>query len=185
MRGSLIDSPPPTNAVATNEASLRQAAQAIPADAVATQAKGGYLEIGFDKLAGFWVNVKYVPVKSDPPSPIQSFAQALDSPLPETIKALENKKVAVKGFILPLKVEAGLTTEFVLLRNQSLCCYGKPPQVNEWLHVRMKGKGIAAIMDQPITICGTLHVGEFRENKQLLGLYLMEGDKMEGPDDSR
>jgi hypothetical protein len=153
----------------------------LPTNTAAAETKDGYLLFGFDKLAGFWVNVKYVQVKSDPPSPIPAFAQALDSPIPDTIKAMEGKKVAVRGFLLPLKVEAGLTTEFILLRNQSLCCYGKPPQVNEWMHVRMAGRGVKAIMDQPMTLYGTLHVGGYLENKQLLGLYQMDGDKMEGP----
>lgn len=186
VRGSLIGSLPPTNSMATNELSPKPAAQsALDTRAITGEMKGGYLQIGFDKLARFWVNLKYVPVKSDPPSPIHQLAPTLASPIPDAIRALDNKKVAVRGFLLPLKADAGLTTEFILLRNQSMCCYGKPPQVNEWMHVRMTGKGVRAIMDQPMTICGTLHVAEYLENKQILGVYQMDGDKMEEPEESR
>ncbi len=49
---------------------------------------------------------------------------------------------SLKGFMLPMKVNGSLTTDFLLLKNQGLCCYGLPPKITEWVNVRMTGKGI-------------------------------------------
>jgi hypothetical protein len=83
--------------------------------------------------------------------------------------------------MLPLKREDDLITEFLLMRNRNQCCFGKPLAVNEWIHVHMVAKGVKDIMDQPITVYGKLHVGEYSENHQLLGIYRLDGKKMEGP----
>ena len=104
--------------------------------------------------------------------------------IPQRIKTLDNQKVAVKGFMLPLKQEQGLATDFILLRNRMMCCYGMMPKVNEWIHVRMGGKGVRCIMDIPVTICGKLHVEEYRENRTMLGIYRLDGEKLEAPGDS-
>ena len=45
---------------------------------------------------------------------------------------------------------------------------------------------LTGILDRPVTIFGKLHVGEHRENGRLLrSIYVMDGEKMERPDDSR
>jgi hypothetical protein len=94
---------------------------------------------------------------------------------------LDNKSVALKGFMLPLKVEGGLVTELLIMRDQSMCCYGAVPKINEWVSVKMTSKGVKPIMDQPITMFGTLRVGEMRENGYLVGIYQLDGEKMAGP----
>ena len=134
----------------------------------------GYLEVGFDTLSGFEATVTYEMVSTNPAAPV--YAPKLSSAVPDTIKALDRKEIAVQGFMLPLKEEAGRVGEFVLLKNQMMCCFGAPPKVNEWVHVRIKGQGIKPLMDQVITIYGTIHVGQYNENRTLLGLYQIEGD---------
>ena len=104
--------------------------------------------------------------------------------IPQRIKTLDNQKVAVRGFMLPLKQENGLATDFILLRNRMMCCYGMMPKVNEWIHVRMGGNGVRCIMDIPVTISGKLHVEEYRENRTMLGIYRLDGEKLEAPGDS-
>ena len=57
-----------------------------------------------------------------------------------------------------------VVTEFILLRNQGLCCFGTVPRMNEWVHVVMEeGKSAPYAMDQPITVFGTLAIGEVYE----------------------
>ena len=97
------------------------------------------------------------------------------------VKALDKKFVALKGFMLPLKVEGGLITELLIMRDQSMCCYGTVPKINEWVSVKMTGKGVKPIMDQAVTLYGKLHVGEIRENGYLVGIYQMDGEKVAGP----
>jgi hypothetical protein len=50
--------------------------------------------------------------------------------------------------------------------------------LNEWVVVKMVGKGVKPLMDIPITFEGRLRVGEMYENGYLTGVYLLEGDRM-------
>jgi hypothetical protein len=56
------------------------------------------------------------------------------------------------------------------------------PKINEWVSVKMTEKGVKPIMDQPVTLMGKLHIGEMRENGYLIGIYRMDGEKMEAPE---
>ena len=33
-------------------------------------------------------------------------------------------------------------------------------------------------MDQPVTVCGTFHVGDVRENGELVGIYRLDAEKL-------
>lgn len=126
----------------------------------------GYENVGFDRLAAF----EYTPPESE---------TAVKDQIPAKIKALHEKKVAVTGFMLPTKMNKGLVTEFLLVKDAMMCCYGAMPKVNEWIVVKMNGAGVKPLMDLPITFEGKLRVGEQFENGYLTGVYLLEGDRMQ------
>ncbi len=137
----------------------------------------GYLEIGFDKLASFQVFVLHQMT-----DPVRfTTVPKLNRPIPDSIKSLDNHEVAIKGFMLPLKLENARVSEFLLMRSRSFCCFGIPLRLNEWVHVRMKGDGVKSIMDQPLTVYGTLHVGEIVKNGQMSSIYQLDGEKMDEP----
>jgi len=98
--------------------------------------------------------------------------------IPNVIQALSDKKIAVTGFMLPVRLKGKFTTEFLLLQNRSTCCYGLTPQVNEWIIARAEGKNAEPLMDVPVTALGTFHVGEQRENGELAGIYELDCDKV-------
>ena len=187
IRGTPIDSPPEINAPAgplepPAKANL-SATNSLPhPESANTQTNRGCLEIGFDKLSGFPAEVLYEQCVSNG----VTFAHAvkMTGEIPQTIKTLDNQKVAVRGFMLPLKQENGLATEFILLRNRMMCCYGRMPKVNEWIHVRIGGNGVRCIRDIPVTISGKLHVEEYRENRTMLGIYRLDGETLAAPGDS-
>ncbi len=135
---------------------------------------GDFLAVGFDKLAAFKYDVPEDEAKPED-------ATDPDKQIPEGVKAFGGKRVALKGFMLPLKVEGGLVTELLIMRDQSMCCYGSVPKINEWVSVKMTSKGVKPVMDQPVTFFGKLKVGAIRENGYLVGIYAMDGEKMEGP----
>ena len=140
---------------------------------------GEYTIVGFDRLASFAYEVP-----DDPITEPKAKAIIDKNVIPETVRVFDKKKVALKGYMLPLKVEDGKITELLILRDQSMCCYGAVPKINEWVSVRMpKGKGVKPIMDVPITIFGTLKVGEVLENGYLVGIYEMDGHRLGGPID--
>lgn len=160
----------------------RPAADSKPAVVAAPTvvAAGGsdYLTMGFERLSAFNYDV---PDESKGPQKAED-ATKTSGQIPTEVRALNNKHVALKGFMLPLKVEGGLITELLIMRDQSMCCYGTTPRINEWVSVRMSGKGVKPIMDQPVTLYGTLKVGEIRENGYLVGIYEMVGEKMDVPE---
>ncbi len=140
-------------------------------------AKPGFASVGFDVLATF----KYEVPEDAPASKTNAPAADPDTQIPAKVKAFSGKKVAVKGFMLPLKVEGGLVTELLLMRDQSMCCFGTVPKINEWIAVKMTTSGIKPVMDQAVTLYGTLKVGAMRENGYLVGIYQMDGDTIDGP----
>lgn len=135
----------------------------------------GYEGVSFDKLASFPYEVPLDPITN------KVELAKLNAQIPARIKSLDKKLVAIRGFMLPLKVENGLVTELLIMRDQSMCCFGTVPKINEWINIRMAGDGVQPIMDQSITLMGELKVGEVLENDYLVGIYEMEGDKMIGP----
>ena len=93
---------------------------------------GEYTVVGFDRLASFAYEVP-----DDPITEPKAKAIIEKNVIPEIVQVFDKKKVALKGYMLPLKVEDGKITELLILRDQSMCCYGAVPKINEWVSVRM------------------------------------------------
>ena len=146
----------------------------VKEDADLISKDGDYLSISFDKLASF----EYT-MPEDLTEPVaDEEGQVYKEQIPASIKALHDKPISLKGFMLPLKVEKGSVTEMLIMRDQSMCCYGTVPKINEWVSVRMEEEGVKPVMDEPVTIYGTLKVGEVLENGYLVGIYEMDGQSM-------
>lgn len=135
--------------------------------------ENGYRVVGFDQLASF----EFTPPTTAPAPAGQLEAKKGDKQIPERIKALDATKVMVTGFMLPIKMKEGLVSEFLLVKDPMMCCYGIMPKINEWVIVRMTGKGVPPLMDIPISFEGKLDVGEIYDNGYLTGIYLLEGER--------
>jgi len=187
IHGELISPPSETNSITAASASPAQPARfsvgmtGSPGGRRANfnpmETVDGYLPVGFDKLAGFQVSILY---QVTDPVRLTS-VQRLNRPIPDFIKSLDNRKIVLQGFMLPLKLENARVTEFLIMRSRSLCCYGLPLRINEWVDVRMKGDGVKSIMDVPLTVYGTLHVGEIDKNGRISSIYQLDGEKMDEP----
>jgi hypothetical protein len=128
----------------------------------------GYLSISFNTLSAF-----ALPLSNDVSPNVATL-------IPLDVRGLDGQKAVIEGFLLPVRMNEGLAVEFLLMRNQSMCCYGVPPKINEWITVQT-AKGVKPVMDQPILVAGTLHVGEILDNGSLAGIYRMDADKIIGP----
>ncbi|MEO7412541.1 MAG: DUF3299 domain-containing protein [Opitutaceae bacterium] len=129
----------------------------------------GYLKLSFDHLASFSFVV--------PTGDEGAAAKSADQQIPTNVKSWNGKKAQLVGFMIPVKMEKGLVTEFLLMRNTLACCYGATPSVNEWVTVKMK-KGIPPTMDVPVEFYGELKVKAVFENGYLSGIYQLEGERM-------
>ena len=132
---------------------------------------------GFDKLAGFPFKVSDDMIIGTGDASANS--REIATQIPASVTALNEKEVSITGFMLPTKVDDGKATEFLLLKNQSMCCYGLTPNLNEYVSVRLAGQGVKPVMDRLITVSGKLHVGEMRQSRLLVGLYQLDGDKVD------
>ena len=152
---------------------------AASGDASATGTKApdtdaqGYLKLGFEQLASYAFN----PPAFDPAAAPAAKPPTGEEQIPAAVKSWNGKKAVVTGFMVPVKMEKGLVTEFLLMRNTMACCFGGVPNMNEWVIVKMK-KGVQPMMDLPISFYGQLKVGAMFENGYMTGLYELEGERM-------
>jgi hypothetical protein len=135
--------------------------------------------LGFETLSSFPFDVTRE--MADGSNNLAAASAATREKIPTAVRALDNHLVAIRGFLLPLRMNNGLTIEFLLMRNQNMCCFGSVPKINEWISVQPDGEGVKPIMDQPITVMGRLRVGEIRENGYLVGIYRMKADQIVMP----
>jgi hypothetical protein len=179
IRGERIDAQPEADKLEMAESEAAGARAGIVNESEmelrAEREEEGPVSINFDELASFDYAVPDAPVD------VETVSVEEEEKIPASIRALDGRLVRLKGFMLPTRLEAGLTTEFLLMRDQSMCCFGVVPRINEWVSVRMEGGGVRPLMDQPVTVFGTLHVGATFQNGMLLGLYQMEGEDLAGP----
>jgi hypothetical protein len=171
--GDIRGEPIVAAAVPNTDQTPSNASAAVPSSAASAQ-QSGYLTVGFDKLSGY--NIEVSDELLGPQT--NKVTVTADAQIPKDVKELSNKKISLRGFMLPLKVEGGLVTELLIMKDQSMCCYGTTPRINEWVSVKMTKGGIKPLMDEPVTLMGTLKVGETRENGYLVGIYAMDGEKM-------
>ncbi len=136
----------------------------------------GYQRIGFDTLSAFPFEV--TAEMADGSNNLAAASAATRARIPAAVLALDHRLVAIRGFLLPLKMNNGLAFEFLLMRNQNMCCFGSVPKVNEWIAVRTRNEGVKPVMDQPVTVLGSLRVGDLRENGYLVGIYQIEAQQV-------
>ena len=140
----------------------------------------GFYDLTFLTLSGYdYPSNIYVPQGEDDPKAKDALKHQ-DREIPKNILALDGKKVHIKGYMMPIDFEDGGTNEFILTRVVPSCFYCQPPQLNDWVEVRMKeGKRVPYFPDSPIIISGKLEVGEKQEDGFVISLYTMEAVKVE------
>jgi hypothetical protein len=149
--------------------------QSMPAEAPKTppEVVDGYLKLGFDRLGSY----PFVPPTFDPTVDPKAVPPTGEEQIPAEVKSWNGRKVVVAGFMMPLKMEKGLVTEFLLMKNTLMCCYGTAPNLNELILVKTS-HGVHASMDQPISFYGELKVGATFDNGYLSGIYQLEDARM-------
>lgn len=130
-----------------------------------------YEPVGFDRLAAF----KFVP---PPPGPEGVPPATGEEQIPADIRALDGRKLQVTGYMLPVRLEKGRATEFLLVKDPAMCCYGVVPEMNEWIVVKMRDGGVPPVMDVPVSFYGEFRVGAKFENGYMTGIYELAGEGM-------
>jgi len=129
--------------------------------------RDGYWEVDFGHLASYILETPALDAVRKPGSVGR---------IPVPVRELDGRDVRVSGFMLPIKMENGLVTEFLVIRSPMVCCYGVIPAPNEWVVVKMQGPGVRPAVDQPLVFRGTLHVGEIYDSDTFAGVYRLDGE---------
>ena len=145
--------------------------------AAPTEMIGEYLRVPFSFLGDYWLDEPDWRQLADAEY-IASLAY--DAEIPDEVKQIDGKKVAITGFMLPIDVDKGKVNRFLLLKSTMSCCFGVAPRINEVIYVESpKKQKIQTVMDMPITVFGKLSVGQqFREDLMLMGVYQLELDEV-------
>lgn len=134
-------------------------------------AAGEYLALDFKALSDY----EY---ETPDPADVQAAGKPPKNQIPEEVKALSGKKVAIQGFVIPLEMKDGHMVRFILTNSRAFCCFGVSPFMNEWISVRMtEDRGADYFKDILTTVYGTLEVGEETKDGWVLNIYRMKGEK--------
>lgn len=133
--------------------------------------------LGFDKLSSY----PYTIVDQGTGATKEEVEQARKrNQIPGFIQSYSGTKVALTGYMLPLKMAGGLAQKFVLMKDVNTCCYGAVPNLNDYVIVTMKGPGIKVTQDVPVVVIGNMQVTEKYEGGYVVSLYELEGTKFLG-----
>jgi len=142
---------------------------------VVIQTTGGVINADFETLASYTFNVPDITATNHP-----TVGQA-EKQIPASIKKLDGKTVRIRGFMMPVKELQGKTTEFLITRSQPSCCFSGATEITEFVTVKAPGKGFDTMMDDPVSIQGTLHVGALTDSGFIVGLYALDAEKLIPP----
>ena len=133
----------------------------------------GFIRLGYDKLSSFKYDVYEVYSETNSGRALVKS----DDVIPPPVKAYDDKRVTVTGFVLPLRTRRGLVTEFLLLRDQGTCCFGAQAQINHFIRVNYPA-GFKHGPPVPWKVSGTIRVGEVYIQGYLTGIYQMDAERV-------
>ena len=134
--------------------------------------KDSYKEISFNDLSDYDY---YTPIGDEKVDK----EQLAKNKIPDEVKVLNGKKVSLSGYMLPIETDdEGKVTQFNLNGNFDMCFYGAPVMLNQWIAVRMKQGKKVPYTHLPITVYGTLEVGEELKDGAVMSIYRMTPDSV-------
>jgi hypothetical protein len=144
-------------------------------------ADGKHYKLPFRKLSSF----TYVHPEPEALAKSETPFALLGNQVPESIRKLSGQKAVVVGFMVPFDLaEDGSVVSFAITQNQSFCCYGVAPAINEWVLVDAAADlKVTYNPVTPIAVFGTFEVGEEIEGGFVLSLYRMKAAKVSDASD--
>ncbi len=93
---------------------------------------------------------------------------------PSWLKALDGQRVRLRGFMYPTFQATGID-QFVLARDNQICCFGRNPKVYDLVSVQMRdGVTTDYIQNRPFDVIGILRIDLLTEGGEPMGLYWLE-----------
>jgi hypothetical protein len=98
--------------------------------------------------------------------------------VPRSVRALDQHRVLIEGFMIPVQNEGRGVREFLLVPNQASCCFGFPLRATDVVVVHMAGQPAESLRDRVLATVGRLHVREQWSGPFLGSLYQMDGESV-------
>jgi hypothetical protein len=96
------------------------------------------------------------------------------------VRALDGKKIFIKGYMYPTKETRALTT-FLLVKDNAQCCFGGNPKINDMILVTMQnGKGVDYHQGLLLSVGGVFHCQRSAGPAGLSPVYAIDGTLAEG-----
>lgn len=93
---------------------------------------------------------------------------------PSWLKALDGQRIRLRGFMYPTFQATGID-QFVLARDNQICCFGRNPKVYDLVSVQMRdGVTTDYIQNRPFDVVGTFRIDLIAEGGKPMGLYWLE-----------
>jgi len=135
----------------------------------------GYQEITFWQLAAFIYN---------PKEPWEPSPHTVPNAIPDWVKALNGKKVVIRGNATPANIDASGVSEFFLANQTDPCGFGTMPRINEWIYVNLAGGKRVNITPPPgstveVLVKGIFTVKEDIEEGHIVSLFTLHADSVQ------
>lgn len=129
-----------------------------------------YQPVAFDLLSSFDI---------DMPDPLDPKPAPPNILVPDPVKALNGRLIALRGFMLPLDLDAKGVSKFMLNASLDMCYFGAPVRFNDWVMVTMPAGKKAKFSHLPTNVTGRFEVGQELKNGRIVSLYRMAADDAE------
>ncbi|MEM9381120.1 MAG: DUF3299 domain-containing protein [Planctomycetota bacterium] len=94
---------------------------------------------------------------------------------PDRIRALDGEKVALTGYMIPLRWDSNRVPHFMLVRDLLACCFGGAPEPDEWVDVHTVDKGTTYWAFVPVVVRGTFRLaGQSDEAGYATGAFAID-----------
>jgi hypothetical protein len=152
---------------------------ALAGEAVLEKGEAGRFQpIAWEALAGFAYDSE-IPGMGEAASK-EEIARRSKEIVPQRVRALDGKNIALRGYVIPTDMEGNLVRSFILsAKNEIGCCFGDGLAMNQWVAVEVpKGQEFECDPLELATVLGKLEVGEQVEDGYVMSLYRMAAQKI-------
>ena len=90
------------------------------------------------------------------------------------VKALDNQKVRLPGYIIPIKFDEETVTEFLLVPYVGACIHVPPPPANQMVYIKLKTPISSGGLWDPVWVSGTIKIEKSETEYAAAGYTMSE-----------
>ncbi len=142
-------------------------------------AEGEYTPVPWELLSGFVYDLP--PGRRLAGRTADQLRERTERIFPEAVRALDGRRVAIRGFFIPAEISQGKVTQFILAaKNDVGCCFGDGLGISQWIVVDAEeAEDVVRGFPGQVTTLGTLEVGEeVTDGGYVMSLYRMKAHRV-------